>query len=499
MKQSLFLLLICISASHVFAQISNNPRGFTVVDFGETQAADVVEVNDGYIVSIVYDANILGSTASLLKFDFDMNLVDSVILPHISNYINMPPSIEIIGDSIYAHHKYFTFVGQNQVAVTKNDMVTLDFDLNIGNNYHLPLDSFITTHRLLPYTDTTFLASAVNFLTPTPILSIYEVGLNGDVFNRINIVDSSLTTAILSIIPLENNRVLLSSINGEFFYVNTQNAVIDSIIDINDLNFSKFNRPVNLDFLFSFSQKNYGVLLSFETPLSLLEISDSGEIKDVFYLDSNEIVNFTNLSDTSYNFGLVRALDEDLDANIYSISSLDITTRRGFRTDSSFGSVIISKFNSISNHIHWKTSVNIFEVSGDLYPIGPSAIRITSDGGCIAVFYAQAEDSIIFSNGSAGFILRLGPNGELLSQTSFKAPNPQISIYPNPANEYLHINSHQTDVDITISDVSGRVVYQSPSRQQQHQVDVQEWPSGMYVVQMTGKDGKRWTEKVLVE
>ena len=464
------------------------------MNLGNTQAVDVVEVDDGYVTSVTSGANSISSATYLVKFDFDLNFVDSVMLPHNFTHITQSPTLRIIGDSIYAQYFYNT----PNLPIFYEELITFDFDLNRGNIYKLPTDSFGLTFLLTPKTDSTFIAAGTKAVTFDQI-AVFEFDLTGNIINQTVFDDTNYAPFAfsLSIMPLENNRVFVTTITSSYI-LNLSTNNIDEIIS--DTLISELNSFFRIEIIHGLNTKNFGIYsLTPHSPMHLVEVNNDGSMIEIFPLDSTMIIPLQG--DSTYSHGLIRGLDEDLDGNIYAISRYE--RRKSFdwrpQNDSLFGSIFVHKFNADTREILWKREINIYEIRGGSLPPFATSIHTTSDGGCVGVFNSRSLDSLRNPSGTIGFIFKLGPNGELLSQTSFKAPKPQISIYPNPANEYLHINSHQYAVEITINDVSGRVVYQSPSRQQQHQVDVQEWPSGMYVVQMTGKDGKRWTEKVLVE
>lgn len=61
--------------------------------------------------------------------------------------------------------------------------------------------------------------------------------------------------------------------------------------------------------------------------------------------------------------------------------------------------------------------------------------------------------------------------------------SPQVKIFPNPVDHILHIPSGATD--ITITDLSGKVVYQSGS-EKQYAVDITSLASGIYILQADG-------------
>ncbi|MDP4238574.1 MAG: glycosyl hydrolase [Bacteroidota bacterium] len=69
-----------------------------------------------------------------------------------------------------------------------------------------------------------------------------------------------------------------------------------------------------------------------------------------------------------------------------------------------------------------------------------------------------------------------------------------ISIYPNPVNDVLNIDTQQSISNIKILDSLGKVVYQGTNEKQ---VNTKNLSKGMYVVQLTFHDGKKLSCKIL--
>lgn len=65
-----------------------------------------------------------------------------------------------------------------------------------------------------------------------------------------------------------------------------------------------------------------------------------------------------------------------------------------------------------------------------------------------------------------------------------------LSIYPNPANDYITINTEETGKDITITDLSGRVVMTATTIAGTTTLNVSQLPTGTYMVTVGNKVGK---------
>lgn len=71
-----------------------------------------------------------------------------------------------------------------------------------------------------------------------------------------------------------------------------------------------------------------------------------------------------------------------------------------------------------------------------------------------------------------------------------------IKIYPNPTSDHLFIKGADKDTDISLYDVTGRLVYQSVTQQEVHSMSVSQLPTGHYILQLTDANGNRSYSKV---
>ena len=485
-----FSLTFGLISSFLFAQTS---KPWTKIDFGKTAIFDIVEVEGGFIAAISTNFIVNSTTpltnGHLVKLDNDLNVVDTVNMPFPSSFHDLPHTLHAYGDSLYV---YFRQTLPHPNRFTYGTIISYDHMLNKGTEYDLGTDSLIMNIELYPFDDTTFIFGGSNVVSMDSSFYIIQTDLRANHIKHIKLdLERHFGPAIsISKVPA-TDQIMIAGVSRDIIYFNMTADTIDSIISL----------PYPIGNLSTFPNgHNYATNLVSLDFGSILKFNDFGEFSNAFSVDST----FVPENNAVLQPALLYGFDyEPVSSDVYTFNVHAYRYRPpGWRPgeDTSVAEVVIHKFNPNTHDITWKRRVQVYHRPGlpGFHP-SPTTIRTTSDGGCIATFISHSEDSAFLPDPPAAFILKIGPNGELLAQTMFAPLDPQISIYPNPANEYLHINSHQLAVEITISDVSGRVVYQSPSRQQQHQVDVQEWPSGMYVVQMTGKDGKRWTEKVLVE
>ena len=76
--------------------------------------------------------------------------------------------------------------------------------------------------------------------------------------------------------------------------------------------------------------------------------------------------------------------------------------------------------------------------------------------------------------------------------------NGNISIYPNPAEDFFHIHSEQGAFSISITDIQGRIIY-TGTAQNDTTIDTNTWQSGIYQVLITDKiSGQKSIEKLII-
>ena len=62
----------------------------------------------------------------------------------------------------------------------------------------------------------------------------------------------------------------------------------------------------------------------------------------------------------------------------------------------------------------------------------------------------------------------------------------EVSVYPNPVLDELHVASSCALGTIRLFDMNGRVVYQHEADGPEHQIDMEPYPAGMYFLDVDG-------------
>lgn len=63
----------------------------------------------------------------------------------------------------------------------------------------------------------------------------------------------------------------------------------------------------------------------------------------------------------------------------------------------------------------------------------------------------------------------------------------KVNIYPNPASQYLHIQSNETISDVEIFDLTGKIILKSPSK---NEIDISTLANGFYQIKIETEEGE---------
>jgi len=78
--------------------------------------------------------------------------------------------------------------------------------------------------------------------------------------------------------------------------------------------------------------------------------------------------------------------------------------------------------------------------------------------------------------------------------------NDRVIAYPNPASDIIEIKSKNSGLyKATIKDIRGRIVYSADNVNNQTEIDVRNWPRGLYFVELVNGQGHNTVQKIIVE
>jgi Secretion system C-terminal sorting domain len=76
--------------------------------------------------------------------------------------------------------------------------------------------------------------------------------------------------------------------------------------------------------------------------------------------------------------------------------------------------------------------------------------------------------------------------------------SPQISIFPNPATEYIRLSDDESVRSVSISNMLGRKIRTFDVSKADH-YDIADLPNGLYLIQIIGKNNKVLTTQRLTK
>jgi hypothetical protein len=108
------------------------------------------------------------------------------------------------------------------------------------------------------------------------------------------------------------------------------------------------------------------------------------------------------------------------------------------------------------------------------------ALNFSEAGAYLLTCYLLQTKDGVAANDTLQYVLFVE---EAANTTNF---NPQWDIFPNPANDYLEIQSlnHSGKVQMELVDANGRIVYQVSFTNSLHQINTKSFASGFYALKL---------------
>lgn len=87
------------------------------------------------------------------------------------------------------------------------------------------------------------------------------------------------------------------------------------------------------------------------------------------------------------------------------------------------------------------------------------------------------------------FIARVQPASITTTVATFTSQQTTITVFPNPAGNFVAISNITENSNITITDITGKTVYCKQAAAAQHMVDVSNFTQGVYIVKVSNANG----------
>lgn len=155
----------------------------------------------------------------------------------------------------------------------------------------------------------------------------------------------------------------------------------------------------------------------------------------------------------------------------------------------------VVKVRRSSGNIEWQKTLGGFD-QDHAY-----AIDVTSDGAQVVVGESQSDDGDLTNNkGNADYwIAKLTSSGQRLLMEDETPETARVMMYPNPANSFVNISAESAAIQmIQIMTMDGRLINTILPQANYYQLDVSQFPKGIYFLQMEVEGGAKEVSKLIV-
>jgi len=135
-----------------------------------------------------------------------------------------------------------------------------------------------------------------------------------------------------------------------------------------------------------------------------------------------------------------------------------------------------------------------------IVPAGANVVSGQGTGSAIINWGSSSGVLKVGSTNDCGFAQRRNLNVNVTCRLSDDFAD-AIQLLPNPnnGNSILSFNSEPGNYQVIISDVLGRAILQERSSNNQFKIQMQDYPSGLYLVAVRFEDGSQKVIRMIVE
>ncbi|MCE3077209.1 T9SS type A sorting domain-containing protein [Chryseobacterium gwangjuense] len=127
-------------------------------------------------------------------------------------------------------------------------------------------------------------------------------------------------------------------------------------------------------------------------------------------------------------------------------------------------------------------------------------IKPTSDGGLIVTGASKSNDGDVSGNHGDHdvWLVKLSSSKTTLNTHENNSKN-NISIYPNPAKDFVTIDHLPNEATISIHDMSGRKIFSKKHAETKVSMNTSQLTSGTYIIQINDKEKIILSEKLIIK
>lgn len=189
----------------------------------------------------------------------------------------------------------------------------------------------------------------------------------------------------------------------------------------------------------------------------------------------------------------------DADDNLYLTGNFDGTNTFGDTIlNAENYDIFVMKLKPESEKINYlwanQSTGQGYEISSKILIIKPNEVYISGGHNQGDAVFGELILPAPGTGYQQGFIAKISE----CEPSNINEPNPlaQISVYPNPAISQLTVTNLPANSTVSISDITGRVIYTQQAKHNTLHIPVKQWGSGMYFVKI--KSGESVVNKKIV-
>ena len=126
------------------------------------------------------------------------------------------------------------------------------------------------------------------------------------------------------------------------------------------------------------------------------------------------------------------------------------------------------------------------------YDNGETWEDISSGLGTVAHQFAPAPDGHLYCRGGYS----LFRTTDIVLDTGKSIPE-EISVYPNPSKEYIIIETTELPFYLSVTDLTGKEIYNTSISSFKSQIDLSNQPAGIYFIKISNKEHSI-TKKIII-
>ncbi len=157
--------------------------------------------------------------------------------------------------------------------------------------------------------------------------------------------------------------------------------------------------------------------------------------------------------------------------------------------------IFIAQYSQIGELIHYEALPTGGDDNINISADKIGNIYICGDMEGIDPFIIGQDSLHLYNDESEGmFVAKYGSN-YLVGIQKLTQPRGQISIFPNPTDKEININSTEVIKSVEIENVLGQILYRNSFNSEKIMVSVNNFPNGIYLIKINGTEVRKFVKE----